>query len=67
MSKSAANQRSANMVTESSKAVTSAAVDASSGSKVSLSGSLRSKGFRYTVEHEPVNVLLIEITFCFEF
>uniref|UniRef100_A0AAX7V300 Pleckstrin homology domain containing, family A member 7b n=1 Tax=Astatotilapia calliptera TaxID=8154 RepID=A0AAX7V300_ASTCA len=35
MSKSAANQRSANMVTESSKAVTSAAVDASSGSKVS--------------------------------
>ncbi|XP_026022984.1 pleckstrin homology domain-containing family A member 7 isoform X4 [Astatotilapia calliptera] len=33
MSKSAANQRSANMVTESSKAVTSAAVDASSGSK----------------------------------
>uniref|UniRef100_I3JFW7 Pleckstrin homology domain containing A7 n=1 Tax=Oreochromis niloticus TaxID=8128 RepID=I3JFW7_ORENI len=31
MSKSAANQRSANMVTESSKAVTSAAVDGSSG------------------------------------
>lgn len=37
MSKSAANQRSPGMVTESTKAVTSAAVDVTSGSKVSIS------------------------------
>uniref|UniRef100_A0A4W6DME1 Pleckstrin homology domain-containing family A member 7 n=1 Tax=Lates calcarifer TaxID=8187 RepID=A0A4W6DME1_LATCA len=47
MSKSAANQRSPNMVTESSKAVTSAAVDATSGSKVSIStGKVHSFGKR---------------------
>ncbi|XP_050929722.1 pleckstrin homology domain-containing family A member 7 isoform X1 [Lates calcarifer] len=47
MSKSAANQRSPNMVTESSKAVTSAAVDATSGSKGSRgTGKVHSFGKR---------------------
>lgn len=46
MSKSAANQRSPCMVTGSSKAVTSAAVDTTSGSKVSFS-SLRAQLVKY--------------------
>ncbi|XP_025761874.1 pleckstrin homology domain-containing family A member 7 [Oreochromis niloticus] len=60
MSKSAANQRSANMVTESSKAVTSAAVDGSSGSKGSRGmGKVHSFGKRDHAIKRNLNIPVV--------
>ncbi|XP_059206771.1 pleckstrin homology domain-containing family A member 7 isoform X2 [Centropristis striata] len=60
MSKSAANQRSPSMVTESSKAVTSAAVDAPSGSKGSRStGKVHSFGKRDHAIKRNLNIPVV--------
>uniref|UniRef100_A0A8C4HBY2 Pleckstrin homology domain-containing family A member 7 n=1 Tax=Dicentrarchus labrax TaxID=13489 RepID=A0A8C4HBY2_DICLA len=60
MSKSAANQRSPSMVTESSKPVTSAAVDATSGSKVSIStGKVHSFGKRDHAIKRNLNIPVV--------
>ncbi|AWP01525.1 putative pleckstrin -likey domain-containing family A member 7 [Scophthalmus maximus] len=60
MSKSAADQRSPSMVTESSKAVTSAALDATSGSKVSRSsGKVHSFGKRDHAIKRNLNIPVV--------
>ncbi|XP_037615604.1 pleckstrin homology domain-containing family A member 7 isoform X4 [Sebastes umbrosus] len=60
MSKSAANQRSPNMVTESSKAVTSAAVEATSGSKGSRgTGKVHSFGKRDHAIKRNLNIPVV--------
>uniref|UniRef100_A0A3B5A612 Pleckstrin homology domain-containing family A member 7-like n=1 Tax=Stegastes partitus TaxID=144197 RepID=A0A3B5A612_9TELE len=58
MSKSAANQRSPGMVTDSSKAVTTAAVDVTSGSKVS-SGKVHSFGKRDQAIKRNLNIPVV--------
>ncbi|XP_028431973.1 pleckstrin homology domain-containing family A member 7 isoform X2 [Perca flavescens] len=60
MSKSAANQRSPSMVTESSRAVTSAAVDATSGSKCSRgAGKVHSFGKRDHAIKRNLNIPVV--------
>uniref|UniRef100_A0A7N6AM13 Pleckstrin homology domain-containing family A member 7 n=1 Tax=Anabas testudineus TaxID=64144 RepID=A0A7N6AM13_ANATE len=60
MSKSAANQRSPSMVTESSKAVTSAAADTTSGSKSSRStGKIHSFGKRDQAIKRNLNIPVV--------
>ncbi|KAG8001574.1 Pleckstrin-like proteiny domain-containing family A member 7, partial [Nibea albiflora] len=60
MSKSAANQRSPSMVTDSSKAVTSAAVDATSGSKASRgTGKVHSFGKRDHAIKRNLNIPVV--------
>uniref|UniRef100_A0A3Q1BYJ3 Pleckstrin homology domain-containing family A member 7 n=1 Tax=Amphiprion ocellaris TaxID=80972 RepID=A0A3Q1BYJ3_AMPOC len=60
MSKSAANQRSPGMVTESPKTVTTAAVDVTSGSKVSISsGKVHSFGKRDQAIKRNLNIPVV--------
>uniref|UniRef100_A0A3B4YRW6 Pleckstrin homology domain containing A7 n=1 Tax=Seriola lalandi dorsalis TaxID=1841481 RepID=A0A3B4YRW6_SERLL len=59
MSKSAAHQRSPSMVTGSSKAVTSAAADATSGSKVRITGKVHSFGKRDHAIKRNLNIPVV--------